>query len=111
MHNFPVPFKVMYISLRYINSLKNNSAVIRFGYFRLFGVKQKFSFTLAFVFSSHWMYFSEINTKKKKIIAIKIYLKIPSLFPSILGRSMVFAKLIHIYMGVGVLLTCHAKKL
>ena len=60
---FPVAFKIMYISLRCMHSLKNNPAVYGSGY--LYEVNQKFSVTNAFVFSDLKALFWNI---KKEII-------------------------------------------
>ena len=56
---FSIPFKVMYIS-----SLKKNSAVIRSGYFRLFGVNENFSLTNGFVFLQIEVTFEVYNKKR-----------------------------------------------
>ena len=90
------PFKIMHISWRY------NSAVSRFGY--LYWVNQIFSLTSAFVFFINWWCFSEVWKKKDKFITIKIYGKISSLLPSILGQTAGSIRPTYIYVGIGVLL-------
>ena len=72
----------------------------------LYGINKKFSKRNAFVFFSR--YSSEMLNKVEMIIhysiVIGIYVKIPSLLPSILGRSTLYERPLQIYMGVGVLL-------
>ena len=80
-----------------------NYAVSRSGYFRLFGVIQNCYFTNTLVYFSKWKVHLW-NISKKKFIAIKIYVKIPSVLPSILGGSTASTRLVHTYMSVGFLL-------
>ena len=55
-----------------------------------------------------------LNIYMKEIsVAITICVKIPSLLPSILDRSVAFAKPMNIYIGVGITvfpITCHLEK-
>ena len=90
-----------------MHGLKNNSVVSRCSYFRLLGVNQKFSLTNTFIFFLNWRYFPELYIYIYiyiKIYYYQIYVKIPSLLLSVLRQSTESTRLMHIYMGVGVLL-------